>query len=633
MTKDQQTGNKEMNVFGKRLKSIPLKNVRLQDKFWEPRVRLNREVTLPSQYKLMEETGRIDNFRRAAGKKQIEYHGPYYNDSDVYKWLEAASYSLETHPDPELQTIVDNLISEITAAPDRNGYLNTHFIFEGKKERWTNLQSMHELYCAGHLFEAAVAHHQATGKESLLKAALRFADHIYDIFGPNKKPGAPGHEEIELALVKLYKVTGHNRYLDLAKLFLDQRGQGLAGGDEVHQDHLPFRQQKEMVGHAVRAVYLLSGAADIYAETGEQALFKVLHRCWMNMLERRIYITGGVGARYQGEAFGKDYELPNDRAYTETCAAIGSIFWNSRMLQLTSEARYADLMETTLYNGFLSGLSLDGKQYFYQNPLRDEGTHRRQDWFSTACCPPNIARLLASLGGYFYSISEEGVWVHLYATSKAAVELRDGRRITLNQQSNYPWEGNIEIKVTLDREAAFTLFLRIPGWCKGVTAKVNGKAVKVEEKSGFYLPITREWKDGDRVKLNLHMPVRLMKCHPHSSNNGRLAICRGPLVYCLEAEDHPGIDLFDVALPPDSKLTPSFESTLVGGITVIRGKALLLDPTNWRGKLYRTLDPKDKTKSKSAKLTAIPYYAWANRQPGKMQVWIPYEEQISSGGR
>jgi DUF1680 family protein len=566
-----------------RLRPLPLTAVRLEDEFWAPRLRLNREVTLPAQYEQCEQTGRIDNFRRAAGKKQIPFQGIYFNDSDVYKWVEAAAYALALDSDPRLQRMLDTVVGEIADAQDADGYLNTYFTFERKAERWTDLRVKHELYCAGHLFQAAIAHHRAIHplrgypESRLLDVAVRFADHILATFGPDARPGACGHEEIEMALVELYRETGQKRYLRQAQFFLDQRGQNppVLGGSPNVQDHMPFRELEQMVGHAVRMVYLTCGAADIYAETGEPALIDTLERLWQNMVERQTYITGGIGARYEGEAFGADYELPNDRAYAETCAAIGRMMWNWRMLALHGEARFADELERSLYNGVLSGLSLDGQTYFYQNPLADGGKHRRQPWFGCACCPPNISRLLASLPGYFYGISTEGVWAHLYAAGSATTALPGGAHVTLTQRTRYPWSGEVEIAVETDAHDPFSLFLRIPGWCESASATVNGKPVEAAVPSGEYLKLHRSWRSGDAVELSLPMPVQRVESHPYvSSNHGRVALRRGPLVYCLEAVDHPGADLRDIELPAEAELETSFDPALLGGVVVVRAEAI-----------------------------------------------------------
>ncbi|MEM2183178.1 MAG: glycoside hydrolase family 127 protein, partial [Candidatus Bathyarchaeia archaeon] len=383
-----------------RLKPVPIENVRLEDDFWAPRLRLMHEVTIPSQYVLLEETGRLFNFRRASGKVSGEFKGLVFNDSDVYKWIEAAAYSYAYEPDQNILDLARKAINEVVAAQDEDGYLNTYFTFERKSERWKNLKDMHEMYCAGHLMQAAIAFYRATGDRTLLDASCRFADHITSVFGPGKRVGVCGHPEVEMAFVELYRTTGKKDYLDLACFFIDNRGRGVIGGRPYYIDHKPFRELSEIVGHAVRALYLNCGAADVYAEIGDKTLFDALMRLWHSMTERKMYITGGVGSRHEGEAFGNDYELPNVRAYAETCAAIANFMWNWRMLLLTGDGAFADIMELTLYNGILSGISLDGKKYFYVNPLADRGAHRRQDWFECACCPPNVARLIASLPGY-----------------------------------------------------------------------------------------------------------------------------------------------------------------------------------------------------------------------------------------
>jgi len=604
------------------LQPISWKQVSVEGDFWGPRLGTNREVTLDYQYEQLEKTGRIDNFRRTSGKKKGDFEGLFFNDSDVYKWLEAACYCLGTHPDKKLEDRVDKLIDEIASAQQEDGYLNTYFILS-KEERFANLKDKHELYCAGHLFEAAVAHHKATGKTTLLNVATRFADLICQTFGPGKREGTSGHPEIELALMKLYWLTGKKSYLDTAKFFIEQRGKGLAGGDEYRQDHLPFTEQKEIVGHAVRAVYLMSGAADVYRERGDEILMDTLLRLWENMLYKKMYVTGGIGGRYEGEAFGKNYELPNDRAYAETCASIGNILWNHRMLQLTGEAKYADVMEKALYNGFLSGVSLDGKRYFYQNPLQSDGTHQRVSWFKCACCPPNIARLLASLGSYFYSMSREGVWIHLYGESKVSANLDKDRKIILTQRTNYPWSGEVNIEIFPDTQTSFTLFLRIPGWCENAEILVNGRQVDKALEPASYFSLHREWRRGDEVRLNLPMSVDFLEMHPHSVNNGRMAISRGPLIYCIESADHPNVDIFDVLLPPDANFSPRFDLHLLGGVTVLEGNALLRDKSEWEGRLYRIYRKERKASWNPIRVTAVPYFTWGNREIGKMLVWMP----------
>jgi uncharacterized protein len=610
-----------------RLRPLPLSDVRLLDGLLEPRRRVNHETTLPSQYDLLEHTGRLDNFRRAAGKMDVPFSGVYFNDSDVYKWLEAAAWTLASDRDPELERMVNVAIGEIEDAQQPDGYLNTYFASEKASERWTDLTHKHELYCAGHLIQAAVAHHRATGSQRLLNVARRFADHICDTFGPEeegKRLGTDGHEEIEMALVELYRETADRKYLDQARFFVDVRGRGLLSGREYYQDHKPLREMDEMVGHAVRAVYLNAGAADLYAERGDPTLLEALERLWHNMTTRRMYVSGGIGSRYEDEAFGEDYELPNARAYTETCAAIGSVMWSWRMLTINGDARYADLLEHTLYNAALPGLSLDGQSYFYQNPLSDSGAHRRSSWFGVACCPPNAARLLASLPGYFYSVSDDGVWVHLYAEGTAEVRLDDDRTVGLRQRTQYPWDGDVEIEV--DGEGDFGLMVRIPAWCEeGAAIEINGEPFDGSVSPGSYAEIRRTWRPGDKVRLALPMPVRCVECHPYVAENaGRVALMRGPLLYCVEQADNPGLELRDIVLPDEASFSGRSRPVLLGGVTVLETLAELVPPDEgWKGRLYRTAHPRAiEPHDTTAKMTAIPYYAWANRDPGPMRVWL-----------
>lgn len=608
-----------------RLRPVPLDRVRLEDDFWAPRRAIVRDVTLPAQFRLLDETGRLDNFRKAAGRLGGRHEGFYFNDSDVYKWLEATSWMLATDDDPALAKLVDQTIELVGAAQQPDGYLDTFYSIDNLDACWSELERTHELYCAGHLFQAAVAHHRATGKTSLLAIATRFADLICDTFGPGKPlSGTGGHPEVELALVELARDTGDERYLRQAAYFLDVRGQGYAGGDEYHQDHRAFRELDALVGHAVRALYLCAGAADIYAETGEPELLATLERLWSNLVSRRIYLTGGVGSRHEGEAFGDDFELPNERAYTETCAAIALFMWGWRMLQIRGEARYADLMETVLYNAILPGISLDGLGYFYVNPLAASEMHRRQPWFECACCPPNIARLIASLPGYLYSHSEDEIWIHQFTGSSVELPLMGGRLIRLRQRSRYPWDG--EITVTVETAGTFTLNIRIPGWCDlSARLQVNDEPYAGEITPGHYLTLRRSWQPGDRVNLSLPMPVRRIEAHPDVLENaGRVALARGPLVYCLEALDQPGSDPNDVALPFASPIEAVERPDLLGGIVTLEANALSDPPDpSWSDRLYRTARAKQPEGAlETVRLRAIPYFAWANRHPGRMQVWI-----------
>ncbi len=627
-----------------RLRPLSLTDVHLNDTFWQPRREINRTVTLPSQYQRCEATGCLDNFRRAAGLSRGTFQGRVYNDSDVYKWLEAVAWTLATDPDPKLLSWANETIALIAAAQDDTGYLNTYFTFERAAERWTNLQVMHELYCAGHLIQAAVAYHRATGLRTLLDVAMRLADHIAETFGPTARPGTSGHPEIEMALVELARETGEQRYLQEAQFFIDQRGRrpSALGGlestveadlrhQEYAQDHAPVREQHAVVGHAVRALYLYAGVTGIYAETGEQALERTLEALWHNLEERKVYITGGVGARYEWEALGEDYELPNKRAYAETCAAIAHVMWNWRLLLVKGEARFTDALETALYNAVLSGVSLDGQAYFYQNPLADDGSHRRQPWFNCACCPTNIARFLASLPGYCYATSDEGLWVHLYASSTATTVLPNGQRVTVQQHTDYPWDGEIELELHLSRPTLFSLFVRIPGWVANVTVQINGEILATPVVPGSYVEIRRQWNAGDSVHLSLPMPVRLIASHPRvESNHDRVALMRGPLVYCVEQVDHPDVDIWSLVLPARTDWEVIRKPDMLGGVVVARTEALAISGNTWSGKLYQLYDDLQ-PEYKPVQLTAIPYYAWANREPGAMQVWLPIENRVHHG--
>jgi DUF1680 family protein len=603
-----------------KLKTIPISSVKVSG-FWGKRIKILHDVTLPEQYRLLEETQRLYNFRRAAGKVKGDYYGFFFNDTDVYKWQEAVSFSFASYGrDENLEKILDQTIEEVAEAQDEDGYLDTYFTFERKKDRWTNLKDMHELYCAGHLIQAGIAHHRTTGKDTLLNIAKRFADHIDNVFGPGKKEGTCGHPEIEMALVELYRETGDKRYLNLAKFFIDERGKGLIGGETYHIDHKPFRELTEIVGHAVRALYLNCGTTDLYLETGEKELMEALERLWKNFVERKMYITGGAGARHEGEAFGEEYELPNDTAYAETCAAIGSFMWNFRMLLAKGEGRFADIMEQTLYNGLLSGISLNGKEYFYVNPLEDNGEHRRKPWFACACCPPNIARLIASIPGYMYTTSEEGIWVHLYGENEAKIPWGD-KEIKLIEKTNYPWEGNIELEIKTEGE--YKIFLRIPSWAKGYTIKINGNKINTKEVKNGYIEMENQWKEGDKINLELPMEIEIIESHPKVKDNvGKVAIKRGPIVYCMEQVDNPwGDPRYMEIADYNLKAEPS---EILEGIVIIKGKGKIVDSRIWENNLYLPKEEVERNK-KEVEFITIPYYAWANREKGPMTVWIRRE--------
>lgn len=604
-----------------RMHPLPLECVRLEDSFWAPRLKILQKTTLPVQHQILEETGRLFNFRRAAGREMGDYRGLRFNDSDVYKWVEASAFSLAYSFDENLYRLTERVIEDIASAQDEDGYLNTYFTFELKGRRWTNLRDDHELYCAGHLIQAAIAYFRATGERRLLDVSVRFADHIYNIFLGRGRQGVPGHPEIEMALVELYRVSGDWRYLELASFFLDNRGRGLIGGGSYHIDHRPFRELSEIVGHAVRALYLNCGAADLYMELGDRSLWTALLRLWRSMVGRKMYVTGGVGSRYEGESFGEDYELPNSRAYAETCAAVANVMWNWRMLQASGDAKFTDILELALYNAVLSGISLDGKSYFYVNPLADRGSHRRQKWFECACCPPNVARLIASLPGYIYSVSNRGLWVHLYVQSVASA-LVDGKQVIVKQRTGYPWDGEVEVTVEPEKEDEFSLYLRIPGWCREAKLKVNQCKLDVKTKPGTYVEIHRTWSYGDVVSLSMAMPIEKLTAHPYVvEDNCRVALKRGPLVYCIEQADNPGFDVWNLILPLDSKLKVERDACLLGGVAVIRGEGLAFELDEFKDKLYTPVGAVE-LKVRPVRFKAIPYYAWANREPGPMEVWI-----------
>jgi DUF1680 family protein len=602
-----------------KLHPVPIEEVRIEDGFWLWRLKILREVTLPSQYTLLEDTGRIDNFRRSSGKISAPFSGLRFNDSDVYKWIEAVAFSLAYSFDENLYKLSRSVIEEVVAAQDEDGYLNTYFTFKLKGMRWRNLRDSHELYCAGHLMQAGIAYYRSTGERILLDSAVRFADHIYDTFITKGFRCVDGHPEVEMALVELYRTVRSRRYLDLACFFIDNRGLGLIGGSTYHIDHKPFRELSEIVGHAVRALYLNCGATDIYMETGDREIWEALQRLWRSMVYHKMYITGGVGSRYEGEAFGDDYELPNYRAYSETCAAVANVMWNWRMLNASRDACYTDIMELALYNAALSGISLDGKSYFYVNPLADRGYSRRQDWFTCACCPPNIARLIASIPGYIYSKSIEGLWIHLYVQSTISTSL-DGNKVTLRQITNYPWDGEVKLSIEPKLEDEFSVYLRIPGWCRGFTVEVNGRRIDTMIKPPSYIEIRRVWSYGDFIKLSMSMPVELMTAHPRViENTGRVAIMRGPLVYCVEQCDNEGFDVWDLAVHRNTRFRLEWDGNIIGGVMKIIGDGYAVED-EW-GALYMPID-KLRYRIRSIEFRAIPYYAWANRNPGPMNVWI-----------
>ena len=616
------------NMEKKFLKPVSLKDVEISDRFWAPRQETLRKVTIPHLFKMLEKAGNINNFRLARDKAHEGYSGPYWMDSDLYKAIEAAAYVLAKHPDPDLEKQLDDIISLIASAQLSDGYLNTYFEVVEPDKRWTNLMACHEMYCAGHLFEAAVAYYEATGKRNLLDVAVRFADHIDSIFGEGKRLGYCGHPEIELALVKLWKATGEKRYFDLARFFILKRGSKYFAqehnipldqydGRNV-QDDVPIKEQKEIVGHAVRAGYLMAGAVDVGRETNDDELLQAVLRIWRNATQKRMFITGGIGSSSANEGFTTDYDLPNLTAYQETCASCAMVFWAHRLALLYGDSQFVDVMERALYNGALAGISLSGDHFFYVNPLESKGGYKREEWFGCACCPPNIARLIASLGNYIYAQSDDEIWVNLYVQGKANIEL-GGKKVGLEVVGDYPWDGHMIFFLHPSESFEFSLYLRVPGWCRGAEVRVNGKKEENPRIEKGYIVLRRAWKEGDKVEIDLPMPVEKMVAHPEVKDDlGKIALQRGPLVYCFEEQDQ-NAPLNYIYLSLDSDFKPKWEKDLLGGIVALDGEGMACEGVEWKEQLYQAVNPR----MKKVKVRAIPYYAWDNREPGAMKVWMP----------
>ncbi|MBN2207557.1 MAG: glycoside hydrolase family 127 protein [Candidatus Aminicenantes bacterium] len=640
---------------------VPFTAVRLTDAFWLPRIETNRTVTVPYLMAMNEKTGRVDNFRKAAGLMTGPHTGKRYNDSDIFKIMEAAAYSLMARPDPALDKELDDLIAVIGKAQEPDGYLYTARRIDPANpppgagaERWSNLRVSHELYNVGHMYEAAVAHYQATGKTTFLDIAVKNADFLLATFGPGKRRGFPGHQEIEIGLARLYRATGRYAYIELARFFLDERGRYYQGesyppdspfaiynSDEYLQNHKPVLLQDEAVGHAVRAAYMFSGMADVAALTGSPEYVAAIDRLWNDVVSRKMYLTGGIGAKGETEAFGDAYELPNREAYTETCAAVGNAFWNQRLFLLHGDAKSADVLERIIYNGLLSGVSLSGDRFFYQNPLASAGGYGRSPFFEVACCPANVARFLPSLAGYIYARQGDDVYVNLFIPSETTLPVGD-KRVVLRQASDYPWDGAIRIAVEPEAQASgkakdkkpakveFRLFVRIPGWARnevvpgGLYAfleepsarpalKVNGRPVRVDIERG-YAGIRRAWMKGDVVELALPMDVRRVVARDEVVENlNKVALQRGPLVYCVEAVDNGG-KVLDLTLPDAAALTAKFEPKLLHGVVRISGRAVRAGAAGGGP-------------SAETAFSAVPYYAWANRGDGEMAVWLPRQEK------
>jgi len=630
-------------------KPVPFTQVKITDKFWQPRIATNKKVTIPYAFQKCEDTGRIENFAIAAGQKAGQFQSAYpFDDSDVYKIIEGASYALISQPDEKLDRYLDSLIAFIAAAQEEDGYLMTWRTIDPQKPpnqwsgtaaRWSDLDNGHELYNVGHLYEAAVAHYLATGKKSLLNVALKNANLIVDIFGPGKMEGYPGHQEIEIGLVKLYRVTNEAKYLELAQAFLDRRGQRdfkkegtLWETGKYWQNHAPVTEQTEAVGHAVRACYMYTGMADVAALTGNAAYLQAIRAIWENAVSKKLYITGGVGSAGHGEAFGENYELPNREAYCETCAAIANVFWNHRMFLLTGEAQFMDVLERTLYNGLIAGVSLTGNRFFYSNRLESD-SEERSEWFACSCCPSNICRFIPSVGGYIYAQKGNSLYVNLYIGSESNLQV-NGKRLKIIQETEYPWNGAVKLLLQPATRQFLKLYLRIPGWVRNQPVpadlyhylnpsekqpliKINGKSVPATIENGF-IKLEKAWEKNDTIELILPMTIQRVIAHELvAANRGKVALEYGPIVYCAEWVDNQG-KISNLILPDESELKIAFRPDLFNGVNTITATVPAFYPDEKGTSIL----------SKNQVFTAIPYFARAHRGKGEMSVWLP--RQIES---
>nr|MBP7887201.1 glycoside hydrolase family 127 protein [Candidatus Neomarinimicrobiota bacterium] len=619
------------------ISAVDIKNVEINDAFWLPKIKIIQDTTIQYAFKKCEEEGRMENFLIAGGRKKGPVRGKMpFDDTDVYKIIEGASYSLISRPNPALAAYLDSIISIIKIGQEPDGYLTTWFTIDRmhppawwaqpSPNRWDHEESNHELYNSGHLFEAAAAHYRATGKQNFLKIALKNADLLVASFGPDKLRVPPGHQIVETGLIKLYHITNNPQYVELARFFLELRGDSTSHKlyGEYSQDHLPVTKQTEAVGHAVRAMYMYAGMTDIAAIYQDSAYFEALMKIWENIVTKKMYLTGGVGARHDGEAFGDNYELPNLTAYNETCAAIGSVYWNQRLFRLTGDAQYYDIIERTLYNGLISGISLDGKKFFYPNPLESDGKYQfnqgactRQPWFDCSCCPTNIIRFLPSVPELIYATIADSVYINLYISSNADIIVNQ-KKIEIIQQTDYPWHGKINITVNPEKKTTFTLKLRVPGWARNevvpgdlykyiaenpekVSLLVNGKDENGVLDKG-YIEITRKWTRGDKIELTLPLAVRKVIAHEKVADDvNKIAFECGPIVYCAEEIDNRQIT--EMAVPLDIKLNSAKGTVLTENVNILRGKV------------------------DNQELILIPYYVWSNRGVGKMKVWLPINKE------
>ncbi len=621
-----------------KLRDIPVHAVTIQSGFWGARREINVNKSIPSMHDLLEANGRMNNFRRLVGKSTAPQIGPVFSDSDVYKWTEAVGFVLQSGDRPELRRMAEKLIDEVVAVQEPNGYLNTYYQEDRKSLRMLpqTQTTGHELYNIGHLLQGAIAYYRATGDHKLLDAGIRFVgDFLLPNYGPApKKPIVSGHPEIEMGLIELYRTTGDKRHLDLAGYILqgDKRIELPERRTIYMFSGTPFTARTKLEGHAVRSMYACCGATDYFMETGDEAYWQTLNKLWDDMTSTKMYVTGGVGSRSDGEAFGDAYELPNFRAYGESCAAIGNMMWNWRMLAVTGDAKFTDVIERALYNGINSGMSLDGVMYCYRNPLAFDATTGdkiRNPWYDVTCCPPNLERTFGSLPGYFYSTSSDGLYVHLYDNSELNWHLEDGTGLKVIQKTNYPWEGAVDIAVTPAQPAEFTVYLRVPGWADRADVTVNGKAW-TGVAPGKYLSIRRRWSPGDTIRLQLPMATEVLAANPRvADDTGRVAVQRGPLVYCLEGVDQPsGVELSDVSLrlskQPGSEFQTQFRRDLLDGVVELHHPGFVREGSASSNILYPRFSG-EPLKTRRVELTFIPYYAWANRIATGMQVWTPVQ--------
>ncbi|MBT9332369.1 glycoside hydrolase family 127 protein [Paracidobacterium acidisoli] len=618
-----------------KLKGVPVAAVTIQEGFWSKRRQTNVQDSIPSMYDELIAHGRMDNFLRLEGRSDAPQKGPVYSDSDMYKWTEAVGFALQTQNLPALREKADTVIHEIVAAQEPGGYLNTYYVQDRSKLRMLpdTQTTGHELYNIGHLIQGSIAYYRATGDPTLLDAGIKFVDgFLLPNYGPgpNQKPIVAGHPEIEMSLIELYRTTGNHKYLELA-------GYILHGDTRIPLKErqivymfcgIPFTSRTKLEGHAVRAMYACCGATDYYLETGDASYLNTLTHLWEDLIEHQLYITGGVGARSEGEAFGDAYELPNARAYGESCAAIGNMMWNYRMLSATADARHADVMERALYNGINSGMSLNGRLYCYRNPLAFDpstGDRIRNPWYDTTCCPPNLERTLASLPGYFYSTSSEGIYIHLYDNSELNWRLESGNAIRITQTTKYPWEGRVNLRVMPGQPEEFTIFLRIPSWSRASSVSVGGRQMG-NIAPGRYLAIRRRWSGEENIELNLDMQPKLVRANPAvAEDTGRIAVQRGPVVFCMEQLDQAdakpdNFALFAARLSGET--TAQYNADLLDGVVELTHAGVVNEQAA-SAALYQAAQTAG-SGGQSMPLRLIPYYAWANREPSNMQVWIPY---------